>query len=289
MTLPELVSRLAWPFAVDDATSMSARDLAAVIDAVNAGIAEFYRVAPSRYKIKKVAHLLPAPATITLAATVGSSTVTGYSCASANYGKTVIVGDDPRKNQFVSATGLLAPYQGANAATSAILYGDAVGFGYQTFSMTTHPVLDDKHELVFVSPTDDRLWRTSAAGTPRYYWTERAAPTEGGSIYHYLKVFPYPAAAGVIKFDAMVSPARFAFADAMDPTKYIPVRDDIIEEVLIPLCMGYLANHARKELWPDDMSRKIAREEQEIARVKASHLPAYEYSPSHSIGTPPGF
>lgn len=283
MTTAELFSRLLSRATVRDPGRVPFDDAVEIVAGMNAGISEYYKLAPARFSRTTISKLLPAPATVSVQAVNGSATLGATAFAEAQRGASVVVGDDAGQNEVVGPDSLLDAYLGTTGTVSASVYGDAVVLGDATFRrVVSHPRLNDGTELKVDDALVNRNFKgTRGIGTPRRYCVEMSGAAGGGKDVAILRVDPMPNKAFIARMEVELSPLKIVYADLSAPVD-VPVPADM-EHSLIALIRWHLKGN---ELFPDSQDTDS---KAELARATISNQSPDAGRSHGKIFTPRGY
>ncbi|MEI7532853.1 MAG: hypothetical protein WCK57_00655 [Verrucomicrobiae bacterium] len=240
MTTAELFSRLLSRATVRDPGRVPFDDAVEILAAMNAGISEYYQIAPARFSRTTISTVLPAPATLSVAAVNGSAALGSNAFSAGQRGATVIVGDDAGQNEVVGPASLLDAYMGTSGTVNATVYGDAVVILDSSFKrVVSHPRLSDGTELYVDDSLVNRNFKTSRGiGTPRRYCMEMSGAAGGGKDVAILRVDPMPGKAFIVRMEAELNPLHVVYGDLASPVN-VPVPAHM-EHALISLIRWHL-------------------------------------------------
>ena len=242
MTTAQLFSRLLAHASVRDPARVPFDESIEIVGAINAALSEYFSLAPARFSEQTISVVLGAPATVSVAAVNGSTSVATFS--ESQRGATVVIGDDAGQNEIVSTGAVLDAYQGTSGTVSATVYGDAVVIGNATYKrVTSHPRLNDGTEL-----REDRnigrgqLTGLRNTGKPTRYCVEMSGTAGGGRDVAILRVDPMPSRSYICRMDVSMIPLLVEVGDLSTPIT-VPVSHDM-ENHLIALCRWHLKGNA---------------------------------------------
>lgn len=286
MTTFELAERLARRLKKGSLSALSVAAVQDIVEAINTGLQECYELLPSWQRRTTLSVELPAPATISTAATNGAVAVTAATFSAAQIGRSVVLATDPNWNQVASTAALLDKFQGTTGTVAGTVYGDAI---YNSLAyldgFAGHPRFADdaRQELL---PFNARLaGLAGASGLPQYYWTEPAAASLGTSPAVYLRVYPAPSRAYVLRVEAEFRPALISYTN-LHQASTIPLADQLLHRALIPLCEVRLL---RSPEWAADGKARLVLTDAEGARSFLTNQRASAALPANRIFTPAGY
>lgn len=314
MNTVQLAQRLASKLVVADSANLEAEPALDVLSAMNAGVVALCRLLPTIYKRTTLSHTLRAPTTISdLTFTAKyAHTVTGDPFTAAMFGCTLrfdngaadteITGSDSVLDDFLLDT-LLQPAKvyydavplqdvilriighlrlyGANRQVPTPLYRvERLRAGRGLFGWAGEGIEYTEAEY----PYDSSL--VAQLGRPRYYYIDPVGASQGGEPEFLLRVFPLPEVDYTIRMEAALGPRRMTFADLSVAAK-VRVAEDLVEDVLIPLCEEALCSSA---FWRDPSQRNAVLAAAEKARLEKIPHVAKDIAPSRNkVRTPVGY
>jgi hypothetical protein len=309
MKTTELVRKIIRRLSVNDWGALPLDGRMEMVDAINAGLQRLYDALPSQYRITTISTALQAPVTQNLDVVKGGNDVllsagpSGVPFTTAQRGSTVVIGDDPQFNEVVSNTQILDQYQGTTGSVQATIYGDAVPiWDRDIVRIVTEPQLSNGSTLYRVTNLVDQLLNIDGVvsginsnrqskrqiGTPSRYVIDLVGHSQSDGSTEpvvILRVDPMPDKLYTLRFEAELSPMRITFNHLQQPVN-LPVPDNMIESMLLPLCIAELTMSA---YWADEKTIPMAQRQAEAALGIAMRTTAYFAKPSHQIRTKPGF
>ena len=137
------------------------------------------------------------------------------------------------------------------------------------------------HKLRFVS------WQVRNVAEPRFYWVEPNAGNRASPAPAVVRFDSLPDHAYRLTVEAMLAPARVAFADMLAPGPEISIRQEHVEIYLLPIARGLLTSC---ELWKNPETKSAAIKAGETAEMKYANLASTTLAtPANEVGTPHGF
>lgn len=287
MTTFELAERLARRLKKGHFTALSMAAAMDVLEAINAGLQECYELLPAWQRKTTVSLTVAAPVSVNLSVVHGSVDLAGGGSifTEAQIGRSVVVAGDTNWNEVQSTTKLLDEYQGETGVKAATIYGDSVYNDLTSFEgFISHPRLaDSREELIPFNPRAAE--RQAEIGRPRYYWTEPAAAALGATPPVYLRVFPAPDRAYVLRVDMEFRPAVLRYA-SLHAASTIPLADQLLHRALIPLCEVRLL---RSPEWGDASKNNLVLEDAKSARGFLFNQRPAAAVPANRVFTPAGY
>jgi hypothetical protein len=256
-----------------------------VVEAMNAGLQECYELLPDWQRRAPISLELPAPATVSTTATNGSVSVTAATFAAAQLGRSVVLAGDANWNQVAGTATLLDKFEGTTGAVTATVYGDAMASTQATLDgFASRPrFADTREELTFFNARLARL--PGEVGKPRHYWTEPAALSLGSSPGVYLRVWPAPDQAYVLRVEAEFRPLLLTYTNLHNAAT-ITLADHLLHSALIPLCEARLLHSPE---WADANKAKLVQDDAMRARAFLSNQRPAVHAPENRIFTPAGY
>ena len=258
-----------------------------ILDAINGALQKMHAVSPDHTKITTASLYLDAAAAVSIGVTQGDTEITGATFTADQYGRTIRITGDSIDNQIAGSSSLLHPYAGATGTVSATIYSDAVALPEPYSELVGKPhVLETgnyltPHKIRFVS------WQVRNVCEPRFFWMEANAGNRASPAPAIVRFDSLPDRAYRLSVEAMLAPARVAFADLLAPGPEISVRQEHVEIYLLPIARGLLTSSA---LWKDKESRAAALKSSETAEAKYETLASTTLAtPANEVGTPHGF
>ena len=291
MMLVELIHRVARRARGGDFTKLELAEQGDVLQAVNAAMQKVYLALPIYFKQMTVGFLLPAPATVTISAINGSTSLNNAPFTLAQVGNTVIIDGDTAWNQITSVNTLQNPYMGPTGTVKGIVYGDSVYSDRYPFDrIVGNPKFADQSQLPLLrremsNLTVPYLAMTPSFGAPNVWWVQPFGNSQGNEPLLFLRFFPLPDTAYAINVALAYWPQRVTIADYISNV-IIPVPDQFLDAVLVPLAIRALMDTPAFASRNDEQTLKeSAAEADQFLRLQ----PGQVGSPSNSIGTPQGF
>lgn len=259
-----------------------------ILDAINGAIQRIDPHGGSHNRTTIGAFSAPAPVEVSIGVTPGSVDITGHTFTDDDYGKTIRVTGDGVDNQITGETSLLHPYGGDTAATvAATVYGDAIPMPEPYAELIDDPRIIELNRRLAHGRCDTSLNVLKESSWPRLYWVEPNAGNNNPVSRAVIRLYPMPDQA--YRFEAKVSlaPVRIKFTDLLSPGGSLPVREDHVENYLLPIARMLLTH---SELWRNDMTKAAAVTAGEAAEKRFMVLaPSFQVTPNNQVGTPYGF
>lgn len=287
MTTYELAERLARRLKKGNLTALSVAAAMDVVEAINAGLQECYELLPSWQRKTTISLPLAAPATLNVSVVNGATALAdgGDVFLEAQIGRSVVVSGDPSWNEVHSTTALLDPYLGETGVRAATVYGDSTYNELASFDgFASPPRLADSRETLELFDAR-RAGKAAEVGRPRYYWTEPAAASLGTTPPVYIRVFPAPDRAYVLRLDTEFRPSVLTYTNVHQAST-IPLADQLLHRGLIPLCEVRLL---RSPEWADPAKQNLVLEDARIARAFLANQRASVVVPANRVFTPVGY
>lgn len=276
---------------VDDPANPPADALLDILNAINGGISQFYRLAPVRLKIAPFSLTLRTPENIAVTvAAKYSRTLASGTFPTARIGCTVSFPELPFDNE-VAGTGLLLDDHLSDALSSTVrVFGDAVAINVPIERITSEvrlqgAVQGGERRLVRDERLRDRrLYHQE--GVPSYFRLESRGVTQGAAPQFLFRVWPLPTMDYLVRFEAECSALRVVFSDFVTPVE-IPILDSYADDLLVPLCEAKLVS---SPFWRDPATKnRIEGRAQEVVTTGIPMLAHDTGVPNNTVGTPEGF
>lgn len=268
-----------------------------LLDCINGGIQEFYRIAPAVYREATISAVLAAPQTVSVGVTNGSNAFTGFSAPTSNYFSTIrIPTDTTTDNLIIPPSGLLSPYQGVTSTQPAVIYGDAYPLLANIERMIDEPALLGFRGRL---QRNDEYWGRGwggwtgpysgngaprRVGVPRTYWVEPNAACVGNAPSFILRVDPLPGALYTLRARAMFYPLKLTMGN-LQVNALLPLNDAWIESMFIPLILEQMTEDP---LWTAKNTDKIEKKAAQ-ARADIADLSPVVEKPNNRCETPEGW
>lgn len=289
--LVELIHRIARRARTGDFTQLDQAEKGDVLQATNAAMQKCYNLLPIYFKEMTVSFLLPAPLTVTLTVTSGSNVVAGTPFSTSQVGCTVSIPGDASYNQIIGPSLLQNPYIGTSGTVIATVYGDTVYSNRYPFDrMVAGPWFADQSQLPLIRRSMNLFNApyggiTPSVGRPTNWWVEPFGNSQGNNPIIFLRLWPLPDQAYVIKTRLAFWPQRLLLADYIANT-IIAVPDQFLDTALVPLGVRALMDTPAFQSRNDEQTLKeSAMDAENFLKLQ----PAAVAAPSNSIGTPLGF
>ena len=208
------------PFlAADDVTTMSQTHKLALLTAINDAATQWAKVVPAAHKTHADGYaVFPAPTTVTVTVTDGSTAITGLSAS--DIGKTIVITGDATPNRLVTPTKLRMPCVGASGSVQATLYGDACALPANWEGMASSVFWERDVERRDLAVAMDLYRIRKYAGReihladPEYYVVETGQTADGaGAPRAILRLLPIPAVTQRLTFDYIGPPSAWSMTD----------------------------------------------------------------------------
>ena len=302
MNSASFAQRLLRFLTVKDLGLLPADDALGLVDAINAGIQEYYSLVPSAYKGTTFSGILTPAQQVTATFTNGSNFFTGWTASAAQKGFTLVAGTDTRQNTIVGPNEMLDVYTGPSGIFASQIYGDCLHMEQIIERFTSDPVLVDYNRVLM----RDENWRREGIrgvwpGTfqlypygsysfrqvrvPWKYWIERQGESQNGLPPFMLRVDSLPDVEYRVRIEGLLAPAQVQFNDLIIP-KTLSLDSYVVESTVLPMAAYRLLTHP---LFANDKLAKIVTE-QYMTAVKMSKDKTPDQGASVNwVGTPRGF
>lgn len=255
-TILQLASRVCRHLKVRDIHSMPVDDATEVLDAINAGIAEFFAMAPAPYRIKShVNYQINAPKTGNVQVTNLSASIDGID--PSYIGCSVLIAGDAQMNRIISEDTLEYPYQGNTGTVAATYYQDAFPLASNFSRFSGDPQIINQGLFVrYLSrqPDEGRFVGEALVGFPLRFVVEAQGQAAGASPYFYMRLIPIPDTPLTLKVGVEVRPEQYTLAQ-LTSSQPLPVSDEHVYSILFPMILSRMVGGP---LWPADYDPKIA-------------------------------
>lgn len=305
MNTKQLAHRILRHCSPRDPSALTLDQRQEVTGAISSGVSKFFRLAPAKLKRTTASFVLPAPVTVSLAVTAGAQTVdAGNPFTQDQRGASLVIDGDANRNEIVSRNGFLNAYQGATGTRSATIYGDAIPIHSRLFERAiTDPMLllgNGAVEKLDRVQLDHGIGRYSLSsfeygwggdlhlGVPRHYGIQHGGGSHASDLHFLLRVHPQPSTSYVVQFEVEASPETYG-ADALAGGSVdLPLSDEQIESILLPLCESEMIHST---LWApkNDRAEKGILEARDQALSLIQLLPRDHGRPVGTVGTPYGW
>lgn len=303
----KLAQRLARHTIATDPFNLNSDVALDVLNAINAGLATYYRLVPGAFKRTTLSHTVRGPRTIPLVFTAQySRLVADDSFVVRDQGCTVRFANGSSDNVVTGPNSLLDNYLRTDLNVDGTLYSDAVPIQDVIERVIGHLLLYSNSQS---SPTpvarNERLragrstqmrvddgqdyysfeTNLSTIGRPRFYWLDPMGVSQGAEPEFVLRLAPLPDVDYTIRMEAELSTQRLIFADLNTPREiYVP--SNCLDDILIPLCEAALTS---SPFWSDKTSIDRFMKAKETAIENIKLMPSDIAEGANFIGTPPGF
>lgn len=294
----QFMASLARRHAGKGAGDLSAAEVSAVVEAMNAGLVKMFEALPPHWRSREVVFSGSPRLDIACVLTHGSATLGAAVFQPEEVGRSVLFaqGGDAAWHRVAAPDRLVMPWLGASGTWQGSVYPDALaptGLLARVQRLADHPVviLEDGHRRTLrLLPTGEGARAVAdrpSLGTPQYYEVESSGfVLAEGSGQGSLRVWPLPLTAVRVVASAELwpLPVSVALAGAGEGGPQLPIPEAAMEEAL-DLCGPALA------LLPGWQVRsynlcvvKAAGAEQRL-----SNFPTVLHRPHHTVGTPAGY
>jgi hypothetical protein len=276
---------------VEDPANPPANAALDILNAINGGLAHFYRLAPTRLKIAPFSLTLRAPQNVTLeVAAKYSRNLTDVFFDYTQIGCTVTFPDLPFDNEVAQEGLLLDDHLSDTLATTVRVFGDAVPLNVPIERITSEVKLHgaiqggDRRLVRDERLRDRRLYHQE--GVPAFFRLESRGVTQSASPQFLFRVWPLPAADYLVRFEAECSALRMTFQHFVNQVE-IPILDAYADDLLLPLCEAKLVS---SPFWKDPNTKnRIEGRAQEVVERGIPMLTHDTGVPNNTVGTPEGF
>lgn len=233
---------------LDDATVRQKKALASCI---TGALQELFAKKPEAFRVRSGATLEP-PATGTIVATAGSTTVDASSWGSEDL-RGRIFREGATWNQFGPAAAapgntIIVPWQGASGTRTVTVYDDAVlvpswltignvhldGYGFLRPCPDRATYSAFRDDLILEDyGTPPAKSSMNPTGIPMSWWVE-AAWTAAGVPQKFLRFAPLPDRRVTVSFDLALQPRELTASDLESTSLVLPVVAEFYDAVLVP-------------------------------------------------------
>ena len=266
-----------------------------LVDSLNFAFQKLHSIAPPHSKQVIASFYCPAPQTISINVTEGSTEITGHNFAESEFYRTIRINGDAVDNQVSGINSLLHPYVGATGTVSAILYGDAI-----LIPSTIEEIVSDLHIIDTRSKITQDFSKTIGSldfgrhqspqkrvGRPDRWWPEAKAENQNPPVPAIIRFNTLPDLAYRMQAETTKAPIRLSFLDLLDNESEVAIRDEHIESYLLPIARGHLT---KSSMWANPEAKTEAQAEQKTAMNEYSILaPKTLSTPTNRVGTPKGY
>lgn len=270
-------------------------DLDDIVGEMTAAVQEIFMLGPSEIREQNLSAYIHAPTSITLTATLGSTTISALTTYSSwMLGCTIRLTNDDQDNELTSSTKLARPYMGpSGSGISGTVYGDAVQLD-ATVGKVISPVSLPNRIPLFPATNRTEFMRlsgyplvTDAAGQaygypffwfvrkniapPLSWFLEGAYDATLSYVPRRIRLGPMPDQAYSLAYRAAINPPRFLTTDVdngdhtTDPGIPIPLPDTYVESLFMPICRQRLA--AMPQFKNQEQKQEIARAYQQAIKL----------------------
>jgi hypothetical protein len=294
MTVTEFISAIARRSRTGDITKLDGLDRQDVLRAANSALMGLYNALPSNLRELTEGFTLPAPTTISLAATNNSTKVSTGTFSQQQIGQSIQISGDQGWNQILSPQDLLNPFQGPTGTTQGTIYGNACfSTRYPFDRIIGDPAFADNQFWPLARLTMNNTGRNGSwlyqqtVGRPINWWTQLLGNSQGNNPVLVIRFAPAPDMAYAINVRMSYWPLRLLLTDVQNATT-LGVPDQYLDRCLIP--MGWRAlmgSPAWKSISPeaDNLVITLAKEGEDFAKNQPGQVGA----PDNRVGTPTGF
>ena len=271
-----------------------------LIDAINAGLYEYFQEADDQYRRTTATELILAPESKTITVTKHSEVTTGAPFLESERGKSVLIDGDPHLNEIVATNQLLRPYRGDSGTKPGTVYSDAVNIrNFQVERIVTDPFIADTGEPIKNAHSDlvynkrlNQVFHSLSSlptGDPcRYsnFHVGGSIATGGDDSVMILKLDPIPVRELTIQFDILIRAVSLGIETLRDPV-LLPIDSTVFAKQFLPLIEEHLTSSS---MWIAD-ERMTARiiEKAEQAKESIRNLTHVLSRPKRRVGTKRGF
>lgn len=309
----QLMQRLSRNLAIEDPANPPADALLDILQAMNGGLASYYREMPGIYKRTTVSVLIRAPRNVSVTFTNQyAHTVQGTPFTDDMKGCTLRFDSGQADEVIVGNNAVLDDWRDSNLGPlSAKVYSDTIAI-QDVIERVVGQVrcFDNSQSQPTMLIRDERLrggramwwngpwdqfgdvwypmdgWIFGSVGRPRYYYLEPAGVSQGAEPEMLLRLVPFPDIDYTIRFEAELHTQRIRFADLIT-ARTIYVGDAYVDDILIPLCEAELIT---SPLWRDRNTIKLVTDrQQKVLQTKMPKIPHDVGPASNLIGTPRGY
>jgi len=231
-----------------------------------------------------------------------------------NIGCSIKIDGDANWNRIDGENLLRDAYQGETGVKTATIYSDVIALdGLSIESLANDPRLDTGEtlihdEMIRQFGTDYDIYYGSASsamgsyahsygyrtaadrklGRPERYYIGHLGDRSYGKVelQGLIVLDPIPVSPYNVKLDAFWKPLRFKLDTLLHNAVTLPLPDDLMESVLIPLAMDQLTY---SDLWKNEKAIKHTQDKAADARAMISDLPQFIAVPNNECGTPIGY
>lgn len=302
----QLSQRLARNLLVPDQFNLNADVALDVLNAINGGLAMYYRNVPGIYKRTTLSHTVRRPRQVALTfQSQYSRLVANDTFVVRDQGCTIRFANGSADNIVTGPNSLLDNYLRTDLTVDGTLYSDSVPIQ----DVIEHIIgfvrlyTDSQAEATIIS-RDERLRGGRAysrrgdgedcipafaslntIGRPQFYYLDPMGASQGAEPEFLLRLAPLPDLDYTIRMEAELATQRLLMSDLTNPRE-IYVASNAIDDILIPLCEGELIT---SRWWADKDQKADVKTRQTDALGRIKQLSSDVGPPSHRIGTPVGW
>ena len=257
-----------------------------ILDVINGGLQRMHAKAPFESKTAPISLSVTAPQNITLTVVNGSADISGHTFADVDQYRTIRINGDAIDNQIVGESSLLYPYNGTSGSVAAVIYADAVAIPEPYADLVGDPRIIETNTTLVHRRTDFYGQQRKVA-RPERYWVESNSRNQNPVTPALVRFDPMPGQAFRMECRAVMAPKRIVFADLVSPGEDIPLRDEEIENYLLPICRGLLTTC---RLWRDKDSKSSVLRSSDKAEADYEALTSQTLAtPNNRVRTKPGW
>ena len=298
MTTIQLAQRLARYLSHTDLATMPVAGVLDLQDAMNAGTQELWRLLPPNHRTATLSECLKAPETITVSMVARYSNLLSADAFDAedHRGCTVRISDDPRDNEVTGAGEVRDAFLGTTLSGNATLWHDSLQIYDSIVRILGDPriyradgtwaTLARGRSLVWEGGVPLVTQQLRIAAQPSSYTLESVGVDQLGDSQFYFKVYPMPDVDYIVRFEAELAPRNITFANVANAAVDLPVRENLVRSMLVPLCEEHLL---RSPLWADRKLIGLIQDAAERARRGLRNIAGDIGLPCNQVGTPMGF
>lgn len=246
MTVPQFLNRVARRSRTGDFTGLALNEKLDVLQAANAALQRLYDALPAYLRETTQGFTLPAPISLSVAATAGSPLVSTGTFAPTQLGCSIVIPGDAQWNQIVGPQNLRNPYTGTTGTQLATVYGDALfSTSYPFDRIIGNPRFSDPGSAALIPVEMSRStggWNwlfQSTLGRPMTWWPQYMGNSQGANPMMVMRFAPAPDQAYSIHVQLAFWAMRLQLTDEQAATT-LTVPDQILDEALIPMAVKRL-------------------------------------------------
>lgn len=303
MNSVQFAQRLLRYLTVKDLSSVAADDALGLLDAMNAGIQEYYSLVPDSFKRTVLSGELTPAQTVTATFTNGSRTFSGWTASPLQKAFTIVCGTDPRQNTIIGPQQLLDEYTGPTGTFTAQVYGDCLHMDTVLERFTNDPILVDFNvkcvrneawrQIAVTGPWPGSYYQyfvygsysTRQVRTPWQYWIEPQGQSQSGLPPFVLRFDSLPDQLYRVRIEGLLAPAQVLFDDLRIP-KVLSIDSYLVESTVLPMAAYNLRTHP---LWANSKLLGEVGKDYERARKMAINRIPDQGNAMNLVGTPRGY